>query len=376
MGQAALAGEAEETAEGAGLDEVRVAVAEAELPRRSGRLQGGAPEVDSDAASITPPESDDDRDDGVAGVSLSGSVSPDVSALSDSFSDSYTGSDYSGSDYTGSTSDYSSGEDEERKVVLDLDEIGSQRFNVLNELADDEAEIRASRSAALNLPAADELGAAEDPETAREEAKREYERGTMERVLRQLYPAELEQSDEFTALLTGHHRKEGSIDFLTRSNDHMDRFVRLTVSTAMRHVMLAQAGGGGRKRRKWRPLTLRALRFYVDRMPAAYRFQFSLRVERILNSNGLSLQMDQSFVLDPAEVARYFAPVYRPTVKQCNCTRPCHEMMDPNPLSENFCPCFSPNKRRCTASCACSGACELRRFEPAVETFLENFRDA
>jgi hypothetical protein len=60
-------------------------------------------------------------------------------------------------------------------------------------------------------------------------------------------------------------------------------------------------------------MTMLDVRFWVMCLPRAYRTQFLLRLERMLNADGLSISLDNAAELDPAFLSGLFDHVYTPT---------------------------------------------------------------
>jgi hypothetical protein len=180
--------------------------------------------------------------------------------------------------------------------------------------------------------------------------------------LGRVYAMELDQSDEFTALLTNMDSNQEDLNFLVHDPVNMDRFVRQTMYTLLKWLAGLRIQGvaadpdGAQKKTQ---ITMNDLLTYVRWMGSDLYTPYCLRMERILNSAGLSIHAGSRQKFDPRVLAKIFTPVYVPTIKKCDCGDNCASRKD-KALGAGGCPCWKPKKRRCTALCGCGPECDLR----------------
>jgi hypothetical protein len=159
------------------------------------------------------------------------------------------------------------------------------------------------------------------------------------------------------------------------------------------HTLLRWLGTLGRASRSAEATTfvsMRDISYYIRFFSSQYQQQFALRVERILNSNGLSLQMSSQHKFEPRELAKMFAPIHEPTVKRCFCGGHCHDhatVQDPNNV--HYCDCMRAMRykvvdgqmeieygRPCAKQCYCSETgCQQQHFNEEIAAFTDALDD-
>ena len=118
-------------------------------------------------------------------------------------------------------------------------------------------------------------------------------------------PEVMTWDDDFYETLHPINEKHENFTFVIEDDFSMDRYMRMVLSTVL--VWLQQTGVES--------VTMRDLDFYISLLPVQLENQFRVRVERVLNSNGLSLKLDEAQPFTVRAMAKIFQPVFIPTTE-------------------------------------------------------------